>query len=47
MHTFYMSEGEFIVTLKDVFIITGLPINGGVVTRWDVSNDGIQMINDF
>ncbi|CAN1185836.1 hypothetical protein LINPERPRIM_LOCUS38752 [Linum perenne] len=28
-----MSEGELMVTLQYVSIITGLPINGGVVTR--------------
>ncbi|CAN1334518.1 Serine/threonine-protein phosphatase 7 long form homolog [Linum perenne] len=45
-HTFHMPEGECTVTLQDVNIISGLPINGRAITG-RVSGQWIQMIYDF
>ncbi|CAN1181281.1 Serine/threonine-protein phosphatase 7 long form homolog [Linum perenne] len=45
-HTFHMPEGECTVTLQDVNIISGLPINGRAVTG-RTSGQWIQMIHDF
>ncbi|CAN1331886.1 Serine/threonine-protein phosphatase 7 long form homolog, partial [Linum perenne] len=45
-HTFHMPEGECTVTLQDVNIISGLPINGRAVTR-RTSGQWIQMFYDF
>ncbi|CAN1183332.1 Serine/threonine-protein phosphatase 7 long form homolog [Linum perenne] len=46
-HTFHMPEGECTLSLQDVNIISGLRIDGGVVTGWTVSNSWIEMIADF
>ncbi|CAN1303082.1 Serine/threonine-protein phosphatase 7 long form homolog [Linum perenne] len=46
-HTFHMPEGECTLTLQDVNIISGLRIDGGVVTGWTASNSWIEMIADF
>ncbi|CAN1130777.1 Serine/threonine-protein phosphatase 7 long form homolog [Linum perenne] len=46
-HTFHMPEGECTLTLQDVNIISGLRIDGGVVTGWTSSNSWIEMIADF
>ncbi|CAN1812337.1 Serine/threonine-protein phosphatase 7 long form homolog [Linum perenne] len=45
-HTFHMPEGECTVTLQDVNIISGLPVNGRAVTG-RTSGQWIQMIDDF
>ncbi|CAN1139140.1 Serine/threonine-protein phosphatase 7 long form homolog [Linum perenne] len=45
-HTFHMPEGECTVTLQDVNIISGLPINGRAITG-RVSGQWIQIIYDF
>ncbi|CAN1179306.1 Serine/threonine-protein phosphatase 7 long form homolog [Linum perenne] len=45
-HTFHMPEGGCTVTLQDVNIISGLPINGRAITG-RVSGQWIQMIYDF
>ncbi|CAN1143798.1 Serine/threonine-protein phosphatase 7 long form homolog [Linum perenne] len=45
-HTFHMPEGECTVTLQDVNIISGLPINGKAITG-RASGPWIQMIYDF
>ncbi|CAN1807867.1 Serine/threonine-protein phosphatase 7 long form homolog [Linum perenne] len=46
-HTFHMPEGECTLSLQDVNIISGLRIDGGVVTSWTASNSWIKMIADF
>ncbi|CAN1282148.1 Serine/threonine-protein phosphatase 7 long form homolog [Linum perenne] len=46
-HTFHMPEGECTLSLQDVNIISGLRIDGGVVTGWTASNSWIEMIADF
>ncbi|CAN1176445.1 Serine/threonine-protein phosphatase 7 long form homolog [Linum perenne] len=45
-HIFHMPEGECTVTLQDVNIISGLPINGKAITG-RASGPWIQMIYDF
>ncbi|CAN1293881.1 Serine/threonine-protein phosphatase 7 long form homolog [Linum perenne] len=45
-HTFHRPEGECTVTLQDINIISGLPINGRAVTG-RTSGHWTQMIYDF
>ena len=39
-HTFHLPHGEILITLEDVEVILGLPIDGEVLVRLTVVEDG-------